>query len=89
MAVLNLVHLHGVRVCKSGRVKEQSLRPMRMVQSEQLLLVFGQQYDQAEDEPQNQEVRGHQEEGHRVKVASGSLQQSRAPELFGRGVAHI
>lgn len=37
------------------------------------LLVFGQQYNQAEDEPQHQEVRGHQQEGHRVQVPSGSL----------------
>lgn len=37
------------------------------------LLVFGKQYNEAEDEPKNQEVRGHQQEGHWVQVPSGSF----------------
>lgn len=38
------------------------------------LLILGQQYDQAQDEPQDQQVRGDQEERHRVQVAPGSLE---------------
>lgn len=37
------------------------------------LLVFCQQYNEAEDEPKNQEVRGHQKKGHWVKVPSGGF----------------
>lgn len=37
------------------------------------LLILVQQYDQAQDEPEDQQVRGHQEEGHWVHVAPGSL----------------
>lgn len=48
-------------------------------------LVFVQQNHQAEDQPEDQEVRGHEQEGHRVKVPSGrqTPTEPEAPETRG------